>query len=206
MVKLDATNTLLFFFDSPNAIELNNMKKIPKIVILLLFTAIVACNKNTNQETKNNEVLWAENVQTILPMEPDTTDPYWSEKEKIFSSIVPAVLSGKLKAYANYPSPPLTLKEFNNILVKWDTTQVENPANPGVFFTVPVKIELTSDRITGIKFNEKIELDTISFSISQKVSYITFLTYKENETGEIMGNKKLFDVKLNDLPNNLNGK
>lgn len=181
-----------------------------KIAILLVSAALLGCNKNTNQETKNTKVLWAETVQSNVSL---VRDSLWDEadwnainkydKEKIFSSITQAVLSGKLKAYFDYPSSELTIKEFNNILVQWDSTnQMEDPKNPGTMITAPMKMELTSDDIVQLRFNEKIELDTISYTLNKKVSFITFLTYKTANTGEILGLKYLFDVKLNDLPNN----
>lgn len=177
-----------------------------KTAILLLFTALVACNKNTNQETKNNKVLWAETVQSSVPLVKDSawnkTDwnaVYKYDKEKIYTSITHGVLSGKLKAYDNYPGKELTLKEFNNILVKWDSTnQVEDPNNPGKIITAPIKFEITSEDIIQLIFNEKIELDTVSYSLNKKVSSVTFITNKYTETGEIIGKRKIFEVKLND--------
>ena len=177
-----------------------------KIAILFILTAIIACNKSTNQETTNNKVLWAENVQSIVPLVRDTTwnevdwdAAYKYDKEKIFSSITHAILSGKLKAYTDYPNSALTVKEFNNILVQWDSTfVVEDPNNPGTMISAPVKFEVKSEDITQLKFNEKVELDTVSYSLSKKVSYITFFANKYNEVGDILGVKKIFDVKLND--------
>ena len=180
-----------------------------KIAVLILFTALIACNKNTNQETKNSNVLWAETVQSSIPLIRDTLcdEAYWKaaykyDKEKIFSTITHAILAGKLKAYYNYPSneKELTAKEFNNIIVVWDSTHVTNdPDHPGTMVIAPMKSEITADDIVEIRLNEKVELDTLSYSLSQKVSSITFLTYKYDEKGNILGLKHLFDVKLNSL-------
>lgn len=157
-----------------------------QITILLLFTTLVACNKNAKQDISNTKVVWAENVQSIVPMERDTlwTKEEWDavykyDKEKIFKSITNAVLSGKLKAYADYPGTPYTVIEVSNLLA-------------------PDKKEVTSKDVVQLKFNEKIELDTVSYTLSNKVSYITFLSKKYNEDGELLGLKKLFDVKLNE--------
>jgi hypothetical protein len=181
------------------------MKKITCIIVLLAF--ILACNKNKDTATKSNESLWAENVVTILPFETDTV---WDksdltnasnkfDREKIISSIRNAVLSGKLKAYSNYPNEELTVKQVQNIFVKWDSTvTAEDPNNPGSFIPAPVKMEITADEIPYIEFNEKIQLDTITYSISKKVSYITLYSYKFTESGYVIGVRKLFDVKLND--------
>lgn len=177
-----------------------------KAIILLLFTALVACNKNINQETSNTKVLWAENVQSTVPMERDTlwTKEDWKavynyDKEKIFTTITNAVLSGKLKAYIDYPGTAYSVNEFNTILANWDSTNyAEDVNNPGTMISSPVKMEIKPDDIIQLKFNEKIELDTVSYTLSKKVSFVTFVSYKYDNVGEILGLKKLFDVKLNE--------
>ena len=64
----------------------------------------------------------------------------------------------------------------------------------------PMKRELTADDIVQLKINEKIELDTVSYILNKKVYSISFFTYKYDETGEvILGFKKIFDVKFNEL-------
>lgn len=184
-----------------------------KTAILLLFTALLACNKNTNQETKNTKVLWAENVQSNVTL---VRDSLWSEydwysaykynKGEIFSSITQAVYSGKLTAYYDYLSYPLsviTVKEFNNILVQWDSTAVvEDPNEPGTMIFAPIKMEIVPDDIVQLRFNEKIELDTLSYILIKKVSSVSIFANKTNDYGEVVGIKHLFDVKFNDLSEN----
>lgn len=211
-----------------------------KTVILLLFIALIAFNKNINaQVSKNNKVLWAENVESVVPLEipfkGDSAAWYdkdnkfklnwyrlqftpiqiWNvalkyDKEKMFSSITRAVLSGKLKAYTDYPNQgtELTLKEFNNILVKWDTTDTpmtaydRNGGSGEMPIETTIKDELRPDEITQLKFNETIEFDTVSYTLIKKISRITFYTAEITERGERIGNdKEIFYVKLNDLPN-----
>ena len=205
------------------------------VTILLLFASLLANNNTTNaQVTKNNKVLWAENVQSVISLSRDTAN--WSnfsaaeplpynqkqissiltytafkyDKEKIFSSITHAVLSGKLKAYTDIPSPGtvLTIKEFNDILVHWDTTVSPSTALDTsdakmLVVDVPIgaaiKIEITSDDITQLKFNETIEFDTITYTINKKVSSIAFYTDKYAENGYWIDNdKEIFYVKLNE--------
>lgn len=202
--------------------------------LLILFIATLACNKNTKaQETKSSKVLWADNIQSVISLSRDTAN--WSnfsaaeplpynqkqirsiltytafkyDKEKIFSSITHAVLSGKLKAYSDFPTAgkSLTIEEFNNILVQWDTTDTPSTAldtsNAKMLVVdVPIgaaiKIEITSNDITQLKFNETIEFDTLTYTINKKVSSITFYT-EHVENGEWIDNdKEIFYVKLND--------
>ncbi|MES2284453.1 MAG: hypothetical protein V4547_02110 [Bacteroidota bacterium] len=175
--------------------------------VLLLSVALIACNKNTNEEPKKNNLLLAENVWSILPIETDTV---WSgsdltnaankfDREKLITSITHAVLAGKLKAYSNYPDQELSVKEVENILVSWDSSATtEDPNKPGTMITSAIKYELSVSSIPYLKFNEKIEMDTLTYSLSKKVSYATLYIYKSTETGETKGARKLFDVQFND--------
>ncbi len=159
------------------------------------------------EESKNSKLVWADNVWSTLPLEKDTV---WEgtdftnasntfDREKLVSSITNAVLAGKLKAYSDFPNKALSVKEVQNILVKWDSTATsEDPNNPGVFISAPIKMEIDSWSIPYIKFNEKIELDTLTYTLSKKTSYITLFNYKRTEKGETVGIKKLFDVQFNE--------
>ena len=159
------------------------------------------------EESKNSKLVWADNVWSTLPLETDTV---WEgtdftnasntfDREKLVSSITKAVLAGKLKAYSDFPNKALSVKEVQNILVKWDSTATsEDPNNPGVFISAPIKMEIDSWSIPYIKFNEKIELDTLTYTLSKKTSYITLFNYKRTEKGETVGIKKLFDVQFNE--------
>ena len=131
------------------------------------------------------------------------------DKEKMFSSITHAILSGKLKAYRAFSGSDkeLTLKEFNNILVSWDTSDtpmvaLDTTGGSGeIPIGTPVMRRLTSEDITQLKFNETIEFDTVSYTLCKKVSRIAFYTYKLNERSEQIGQKELFYVNLNDFYN-----
>lgn len=178
-----------------------------KTALLIIISSLVACNNKTSEDPKSNNLLLAENVWSTLPLETETV---WEksdltnaankfDREKLIGSITGALLTGKLKAYTNYPNQELSLKEIENILVSWDSTNVtEDPLKPGTMTISPIKYELSAMSFPYLKFNEKIELDTLTYSISKKVSYATLYIYKSTETGETVGIKKLFDVKFND--------
>jgi hypothetical protein len=178
-----------------------------KLVVLIAFTStLFSCNKPSTEEGNKNKLTLAENAYTVFPLE---TEPGWSsastlnadnkmDRKKIFSSIVGAVLAGKLKAYQNFPENELTLNEVQAMLVRWDSTnQVEDTNNPGTFISAPIKYEINENNTTQLIFNETIMLDTVSYSINKKVSYVTLCTDKINEKGERIGIKKIFDVKMN---------
>ncbi|MCE3280138.1 MAG: hypothetical protein K0S44_2329 [Bacteroidetes bacterium] len=179
-----------------------------RIIILSLFSIslLFSCDKKEEKSgsEKNNGLVWAENVTTIMPMERDTL---WDkadftnasnkfDREKLFNSITKAVMNGKLKAYSDFPQGELSLKDVEHILVQWDTLEVKDPET-GISSIAPVKNEIGSQRIPYIQFNETIVLDTMKYEIIKKVSVVTLIEFKMTESGDIVGKRKLFDVKLN---------
>lgn len=180
------------------------------LTFLFLATTLWACNKTeVKEEVKNNNLVLAEDIQTILPLEKDTT-LRWNradftnafvkfDEKLLFSTITKAVLDGKVKAYSEYPDKELTPSQVDKMLVSWDSTaQVEDPNHPGTFVSAPLKFEISSWSIPQIRFHEKIELDTVTNVLRKTTSHITVYVFTQTETGEIVGHKKLFDVKFND--------
>ncbi len=179
-------------------------------LILFISTIFFACNKTEVKEEapKNNNLVLAEDIQTILPLEKDTSWAWGSsdftnisanfDPEKIFSSITKSILSGKIKAYSDYPTKELTVNEVSKILVSWDSTAtVEHPDHPGTVVSAPLKSEITAWDVPQIRFHETMELDTVTNILHKKTSYITLYTFKYAESGGVVGIRKLFDVKFN---------
>ena len=183
------------------------MKKLT--FILVLSVAIIACNKPANQDAnkdaKSNTVLWASTVETLLPLVQDTMcdKEYWNEiykydKNTMFESIKKAVLAGKLKAYGLYPIAELSIDEFKNRVEQGDSTNTfEDPNNPGTIISALLMRKIKGEDLVEMRFEERIELDTINYTLVKKVSVVSFNIYKI-AGNEIIGIKKLFDVKLND--------
>ena len=178
-----------------------------KTIIVLACTAFLACNKNGNEEQKSNAVVWAETAETTMPM---TKDSLWSQedwdktykldKPQIFNSITKAVRSGKLKA-CSFINPDIdyTLPEFDAILSRWDSTYMtDNPKIPGTKMNVPIRIDTSPDDISQIRFEEKIVFDTLTNTLSKKVTSALILAFKLDETGQVVGQKPLFCVKFPD--------
>lgn len=184
-----------------------------KLLPLFIVTALISCNNKEIEEQKStttkdvidNNVLWAETAQSVLPLEKNSlwTEEEWKEeykydKELIFSSITKGVLSGKLKAYSMYPDYELSIKEFQDIIGSYSTeiVEVEDPEQPGSYKTIEMKQELQHQDLSEIKFVEKIKLDTSSYSLTRDVSSIQFYGNKYNSDGEKIGLKRLFDVAI----------
>ena len=180
-----------------------------KATLIILCATMIACNKNNSTSTENNghSVVWAEKVKTVLPLEKDslTNIPYlveWNQYDKktIFESLTNAVLKGKLKAYCNYPDCPLTIEQFKNTLESWDSTHVvQDINNPGTSTYTPTLKKITANDIVQVRFDEHIEFDTTNYTFNNKISVVEFLINKKDmETGEVLGLKYLFGVKLDD--------
>lgn len=177
------------------------------ILSLLGISLLFACDKKVENSAveKKQGLVWAENVTTIMPMERDTL---WDkadltnasnkfDRQELYNSIKKAVLSEKLKAYSDFPQGELSVKDVEGILVQWDTLDIKDPETGQLISDAPVKNEIESLIIPTIQFNETIELDTVNYTINKKVSFITLVVFKMTESGEIVGKRKLFDVKLN---------
>jgi hypothetical protein len=197
------------------------MKKL-SILLSLATLSLIACVKNENQETANSRLIWADNVQSTVPlMRPDAfnnqsitpiDEEYWYamfkyNKKNIFTSITNAVLSGKLKAYSSYneslnKAAPLTPKEFENFLVRFDSVEIiDNQSKPNIKRKDVVKTEITKDYISSIKFQETMELDTISYTFVKHVNSVSFFVrikdidigHKTNDLDE----REIFHVQFN---------
>ncbi len=154
-----------------------------KITLLVVCATMIACNKNANTtaETKNTSVLWASNVETMLPMIQDTMwskenwdEVYKYDKKTIFETMKNAVVSGKLKAYTAYPAGEMSVEEFKTRMA-----------------------DITADKIAQMRFDESMELDTANYTINKKVAFVTFTINKLADDGQIMGMAKLCDIKMN---------
>ncbi len=180
---------------------------------LLFFASLAllgACTTQPQVESKtNNNFILAEDIQTILPMEMDTSMDWGCadftnastklDQEKIFSFLKKGILAGKFKAYKDYPNKELSIADVDHILVTWDSTaQAEDPNHPGTFVSAPIKSEIPAETVAKLKFHETIEVDTVTNTFHSTVAYISVYILKKNEIGETMGTRKLFDVKLNE--------
>lgn len=199
-----------FIFVYLSDINPNTYTKMKYSLLLFISTILFACNKTEVKEEapKNNNLVLAEDIQTILPIEKDTsfdwgksdfTNAFAKFDEKaLVSSITSAVLAGKIKAYSEYPDKELTLAQASKMLVSWDSTAMaEDPNHKGVMISAPMKFEISSWNVPQIRFHEKIELDTVTNELHKTTSHITLYILNHTETGEVIGIKKLFDVKFN---------
>lgn len=165
---------------------------------------MIACNKKetTASDAKNNNIVWASTIETIVPLEKDSLVmiPYLGEKNEfdknaIYESVTKAILNGKVKAY-NWDFPPdssYTVEGFKKMISYLDSTNVvEDPNNPGEFTTGP----LSGFDIVQVRFSERIEFDTLTNVFNNKVNGLTFITYKRERTGEVLGYKYLFGVRF----------
>lgn len=180
------------------------------LILSLGIILFYSCeHKVTNPVTASNHLLLAENVKTVLPMESDTmtdksdmsnaTNKF--DREKMISSLVGAVLNKKLKAYRNYPDGELSVADVQGILTQWDSTNMaEDPNHPGIMVSAPISFQINGSNIPHLKFNEKIELDTINYHLNQTVNYVSLYTYDIDylNGGIVKGENKVFDIKLNE--------
>jgi hypothetical protein len=160
---------------------------------LFAFSMLSSCNKSRNNGSENN-LVWAELVEskTVLIKPEGWDDEYWNsvnknvDRQKIFETIVDAVLSGKQKAYNIITDEVLTVEQAKEML---DNIQLDNMG------------EMTSQKITPqdlstIRMREKWTFDEREFKMYKVVTRIDLLLKKLDQTGVHIGDKALFYVNL----------
>lgn len=123
-----------------------------------------------------------------------------SEKDAVtlIQLIFNNISSEKFIVYENYPNKKLTTLEVYMKLTQWDSTNtIEDPNHVGVFLNAPVKEETHAQDIPYIIFHEEFFLDSLTFKLEKRISFITLYRYISTQKEGVTGVKKLFDVKWN---------
>ncbi len=151
------------------------------ISLIWLFSACNNENKANSSDSTKAEI-WVEQVESNTSiMKPDSwADEDWKKvnknvnKEKIFNTIVDAVMSGKQKAYDFFTDSVYTVDE---VKARLSTINAEN--------------------ISAIRTREIWNFDKETFTLKKQVKSICLFVPKISEEDEYIGDKALFYVKLN---------
>ena len=143
-------------------------------------------------DTANGEI-WAEQIQSTSAMikPEDYDDAYWKslnknvDQEKIFNTIVDAVISGKIQAYDLITNSPLTVPQVQAFLNKKGASKTKNPK------------KVTNKDISKVRMSEKWVFDKKKFTLVKQVTRIDLLIKRLDESGEYTGDDRpLFYVKM----------
>ena len=150
--------------------------------------------------------LWGEHVRSqaeiIKPEDWDSSDwvrvNKFVDQQKIASTIMDAVLSGKQKAYDPFDeNVEISVETLNSQMHKTDTLLIEDPAKPGVIEQKIIKREFSTESITNIRFIEDWYFDKVKFKLTKKVTGIVLGQSVLNDDGSFKGLKPIILVKLN---------
>ncbi len=137
--------------------------------------------------------IWAEQIQSSssLIKPEDYDDAYWKslnknvDQEKIFNTIVDAVLSGKIQAYDLITDSPLTIAQVQKFLNKKAGAKTKSSQ------------KVTNKDISRVRMSEKWIFDKKKFTLVKMVTRVDLLTKKVDESGQYTGDDRpLFYVKL----------
>ena len=137
--------------------------------------------------------IWADQIQSASALiKPDDYDEaYWKslnknvDQQKIYNTIVDAVLSGKVQAYDLITDSPLTVSQVETILSKSKGTKGKGSK------------KVTDKDLSKIRMNEKWIFDKGRFTLVKQVTRIDLLIKRLDENGQYTGtDKPLFYVKL----------
>ena len=143
-------------------------------------------------DTSSGEI-WAEQIQSSTTMiKPgDYDEAYWRslnknvDQEKIFNTIVDAVLNGKLQAYDLITNSPLTVTQVQAFLSQNNRGKSKLPK------------KITNKDISKVRMSEKWIFDKGKFSLVKQVTRIDLLVKKLDEYGQYYGDDRpLFYVKM----------
>lgn len=165
--------------------------------LLFLFLLFVWSRLGA-QEIRNSNLIWALSAENILVIDSLHTSNKLAGTN-LFNSVVNAVQKGKLKAYRNYPAvEELSTEEFNNILVYWDSSYTSDNNDGGELLPAPIKVEVYPEELVEIRFDERMEFDTLSYRLIKKIRSADFIINRRNEKGEVIGKTFLFKIKFNE--------
>ncbi len=137
--------------------------------------------------------IWAEQIQSnsALIKPEDYEDAYWKslnknvDQHKIYTTIVNAVLSGKVQAYDLITDSPLTVNQVQAFLNKANGTKSKGNK------------KVTEKDLSKIRMNEKWVFDKGRFTLTKQVTRIDLLIKRLDESGQYTGDDRpLFYVKL----------
>ena len=108
------------------------------------------------------------------------------DKDKMFNTLVDAVLSGKKQAYNLFTDSVFTIDEVKAMVDKNNIVTTENEE---------IK-KINSNDLSMIRMREKWMFDKEKFKLEKQVTRIDLLFKKLDETGQYIGDKPLFYVNL----------
>ncbi|MGQ0829135.1 MAG: hypothetical protein ACT4ON_12165 [Bacteroidota bacterium] len=158
-----------------------------KIIFLNLFIVLILSScKPESKPVENNPIadanIWAEQIEanTSLVKPEGWAEEDWKavnknvDQEKIFNTIVNAVISGKAKAYDFFTDSVFTVDQVKERLGS----------------------DIKAGNISSIRTREKWNFNEDDFKLEKQVTRIYLFTPKLDENGDILGDKALFYVKL----------
>jgi hypothetical protein len=176
--------------------------------LLLILPAVIlfSCSKDDSNKTDNSSCsVWADQISAQSPViiQEGWSEADWNKenkfnREKIFNTILEAVLAGKLQAYDVYENKPISIPDIQKMIHRTDTLMQEDLDHPEApMREIVVKTDLKAEDIARIDTKEKWLFDEKTYTLIKEVESITFLTNSYTEKGEIRGVAAVFMVKLN---------
>ena len=161
------------------------MKKIIySSITMFAMGALLSCNNDKSTES----TVWAGEVESkTMVIKPEGfQDEYWMsvnknvDYDKIFYTVVEAVLKGKKQAYDIISDKLLSVDIVKTIM---DGDEVDG--------------KVTSKDLSALRMRESWNFDENNFTLEKKVNRIDLLLKKiDPTTGEYLGDRALFYVKL----------
>lgn len=169
------------------------MKKLSLGIMACSISFLTCCKQDSTEDSADmqGKEQWAELVETktIFVKPEGWEDSYWEsvnkkvELNKLFNTVVDAVLSGKVKAYDIFTDSLLTVERVKEMVIL--PTEASNDS------------KVNAEDISLIRMREKWVFDKERFHLEKQVSRLDLIYKYLDEAGEYIGDKALFYVNLN---------